>query len=176
MNSIAKRMYERIMKHTANVITTARILLSLLLMVFVPFSIPFYIFYILCGLTDMFDGFIARKTQTESKFGEKFDTIADIVFIIVCFIKILPVVKIEKWICIWIVVIAIIKVTNIISGYIDQGQFVPKHTIANKLTGVLLFLFPLSICSVKGSYIEVSICVVSTFAAIQEGHIIRTES
>ena len=97
---IAKRMYERIMKHTANVITAARILLSLLLMVFVPFSIPFYIFYILCGLTDMFDGFIARKTQTESKFGEKFDTIADIVFVIVCFIKILPIVIIEKWICI----------------------------------------------------------------------------
>lgn len=33
----------------------------------------------------MLDGFIARKMHTESKFGEKLDSFADIVFIAACF-------------------------------------------------------------------------------------------
>lgn len=33
------------------------------------------------GFTDMIDGTIARKLGTESEFGSKFDTVADIVFV-----------------------------------------------------------------------------------------------
>ena len=38
----------------------------------------------------MIDGAVARKTGTDSEFGAKLDTIADIVFTAVCMIKILP--------------------------------------------------------------------------------------
>ena len=117
------------MKYIANVITTARIFLSLLIVAVKPFSMLFYILYIICGLTDMFDGFIARKNQTDSKFGEKLDSIADIVFITVCLIKLLPVLNIEKWIYLWIAMIAMIKIINIIFGYICHHEFVPQHTI-----------------------------------------------
>lgn len=164
------------MKYAANVITTARIFLSLLIVAVEPFFTLFYILYVLCGLTDMLDGFIARKTQTESKFGEKFDSTADIIFATVCLIKLLSVIKIEKWLYVWIAVIAIIRVINIIFVYIYQHQFIPHHTIANKVTGFLLFLFPLSICFINESYMGILICVVAIFAAIQEGYIIRNES
>ena len=90
----------------------------------------------------MIDGTIARKTNTANEFGSRLDTIADIAFAVVCMIKLLPVLTILTWLCIWIGVIAIIKVSNIISGYIVQRKFVAEHTIMNKVTGVLLFIFP----------------------------------
>ena len=39
--------------------------------------IRFYILYLFCGLTDMIDGAIVRKTGAVSKFGARLDTIAD---------------------------------------------------------------------------------------------------
>jgi len=45
--------------------------------------------YLLCGLTDMLDGAIARKNNIVSEFGAKLDTFADIVFVAICMIKFL---------------------------------------------------------------------------------------
>ena len=44
------------------------------------------ILYFICGFTDILDGYIARKTKTESNFGTKLDTISDLLFFIVMFI------------------------------------------------------------------------------------------
>ncbi len=55
--------------HIANIITGIRILGSILL-AFVPvFSAVFYTVYLTCGLSDMADGMIARKTNNVSSFG-----------------------------------------------------------------------------------------------------------
>ena len=45
------------------------------------FSIWFYVFCILGGISDVFDRIIARHLGKETKFGAKSDTIADIIFI-----------------------------------------------------------------------------------------------
>ena len=44
----------------------------------------------------------------------------------------------------------------------------------NKATGILLFLLPLTIPAVPLKYSAIVVCAVATFAAIQEGHFIRT--
>lgn len=129
--------------------------------------------YVACGLTDMADGFIARRTNTVSEAGAKLDSIADIVFVVVCAIKILPMISISVWLWIWLVVIALIRVTNLISGYVLQHRLVLLHTIANKATGLLLFLLPLTIQFFDIKYYAIPVCVVATFAAIQEGYYIR---
>ena len=49
------------------------------------------------------------------------------------------------WLYIWILVIAIVKLFNIVIGYIRQKEFVAVHSMINKLTGVLLFVFPLTL-------------------------------
>ena len=67
----------------ANVITSCRILFSVIILLVPVFSPVFYGCYLAAGFTDMIDGTIARKLGTESKFGSKLDTIADIVFIAV---------------------------------------------------------------------------------------------
>lgn len=112
-------------KNMANIITGCRILCSILLLFVPAFSPTFYILYSVSGFTDMIDGAIARKTNTASEFGSRLDTIADIAFVAACMIKLLPVLKIPTWLCIWIGVIAIIKVLIVdlkYCGYILRGE------------------------------------------------------
>jgi len=161
------------MKHIANIITSCRIFGSILLLFFPSFSLDFYITYLLCGVSDMIDGTIARKTNSASKFGSQLDTIADFVFVVVSLIKMLPAIHIPGWLWIWSGVIAIIKVTNIIWGYITKKQFISVHTVMNKVTGLFLFLLPLTIPFLEWNYIAVVICFIATFSAIQEGYYSR---
>ncbi len=100
--------------------------------------------------------------------------IADLVFVAVCLIKILPEMDIPIWLYIWTAIIALIKVINIISGYVMHKRYVAVHTTMNKVTGVLLFMFQLTVSIVPLVYTGIPICAVATFAAVQEGHFIRT--
>jgi len=147
---------------------------SIVLLFCPAFSPVFYVFYMMAGVSDMLDGFVARKTNTVSRSGARLDTIADYVFVIVCLIKLLPVIWIPIWLCIWIGIIALIKVVNIISGFALQKMFMAVHSAMNKATGVLLFLLPLTISVLPLKYFAIIVCAAATFAAIQEGHLIRT--
>ena len=159
----------------ANTITFFRIAVSIILLFCPVFSPAFYALYIAAGLSDMLDGFAARKTDTVSELGARLDTIADFVFVVVCLIKLLQILSIPAWLYGWIGIIAFIKVVNIISGFAVQKRFVPVHSLMNKATGALLFLLPLTIPAVPLKYSAVIVCAAATFAAIQEGHFIRTE-
>ena len=156
-------------KHIANILTGCRIFGSILLLFFPAFSLDFYITYILCGFSDMIDGTIARKTNSTSKFGSQLDTIADFIFVVVSMFKLLPAIHIPGWLWIWVGVIAVIKISNIIWGYISNKQFISLHTIMNKATGLLLFLSPLTISFVEMKYIAIVVCSIATLSAMQEG-------
>ena len=133
----------------------------------------FYTLYLAAGITDMIDGIVARKTGNESEFGARLDSIADIVFVVVCLIKLIPFVGIPVWLYVWIGIIALIRIINIVSGLIMQKRFVLLHTITNKVTGLLLFVLPLTVPFMDLKYTAIPVCAVATFAAIQEGHFIR---
>ena len=158
----------------ANTITFFRIVASIVLLFCPVFSPAFYVFYIVAGFSDMVDGFVARKTDTVSKLGARLDTIADFVLVVVCLIKLLPVLRIPAWLYVWIGIIALIKAVNIISGFAVRKRFVAVHSVMNKATGALLFLLPLTIPAVPLKYSAIVVCAAATFAAIQEGHFIRT--
>ena len=74
----------------ANIITGIRIVLSVALLFCPALSTTFYVLYIAAGFSDMIDGAVARRIGTVSELGSRFDTIADIVFTVVCLIKLLP--------------------------------------------------------------------------------------
>ena len=153
----------------ANVITGLRILVSAVLLFCPVFSAIFYVLYLIAGLSDMADGIVARKTNSVSEFGSRFDSIADFVFVAVCLIKILSVMDIPIWLYVWTAVIALIKIINIISGYVMQKRYAALHTTMNKVTGVLLFIVPLTLSIVPLIYTGIPICSVAIFAAVQEG-------
>lgn len=158
----------------ANLITGVRILCAAALLVCRPFSPAFYALYLAAGLSDMIDGTVARKTNAAGEFGASFDTAADFLFVVVCLIKLLPVLKLPVWLTVWIALIALIKLVNLGSGYVLRKRFVPVHSIMNKVTGVLLFLLPLTLRVIDLKYSGTVACVAATFAAAQEGHCIRT--
>ena len=71
-------------------------------------------------------------------------------------------------------VIVLIRIVNIISGFVIQKRFIILHTTTNKLTGALLFILPFTLQIVDLSYSAAIVCCFATFAAVQEGHYIRT--
>lgn len=156
----------------ANIITACRIVLSFAILFFYTFSPEFYVLYFLAGLTDIFDGLVARKTDTVSDFGSKLDTVADFCFVAVCVIKFLPLFVIPTWLYVWIGAIAFVKFTGITCHYIKCKSLVAKHTLMNKITGLLMFTFPFTLNIID---FKISVAVLSftaSIAAIQEGYLI----
>ena len=155
-------------KHAANILTGLRIMGSVLLVFLPVFSVGFYSVYLLCGFTDMIDGTVARMTGSASRFGERLDTAADIVFVAAALIKFLPNLPIPLWLWIWGGGIAVIKIGNILLGYVFRKEFAALHTALNKVTGLLLFLLPLTLSFLELKYSSMAVCVVATVSAIQE--------
>ena len=155
-------------KQIANIITSCRILWSICLLFCPVFSTYFYVVYLLCGFTDMVDGTIARKTNSASEFGAKMDTVADIIFVAVCSVKIIPWIQLPAWLWVWIAAIATIKTANIAWGLIYNKKLVALHTLLNKVTGLLLFLFPLTLSFIEPIYSSVTVCSLAMASAINE--------
>ncbi len=122
----------------------------------------------------MVDGTIARKMGAISEFGAKLDTVADFLFVIASFVKLAPVIRIPVWIWVWAAVIAMGKLVTLVWGFTQMKQMPSLHTIANKATGLGLFLLPLTMSFVDLRYTAPVVCVIATIAAIQEGYYIAT--
>ena len=161
------------MRYLPNVISVLRIAGSIGLLFCDVAGWLFWALYALCGISDMVDGWLARKLQAESKTGAVLDSVADIVFVSCCAIRLLPVLEIPAWLWIWAGIIVTIKIITQISALVVCKRFCFPHTLANKLTGFLLFL---TMPTMFWSMIPVSIvAALATFAAVQEGHFIRTK-
>ena len=162
------------MKHLPNVISALRFLGAVCLLFFRVESCVFWVIYFVCGLSDMVDGYLAQKLGCESKTGAMLDSLADLVFVVCCCFKLIPALAFPKWLWIWGGVIVAIKVINQISALVMYKKCVFPHTVANKVTGFLLFVgVPLTVF-LESIVPMVIVAVVATFAAVQEGHFIRT--
>ena len=159
-------------KQIANIITFCRILGSIGLLFCPVFSACFYGVYLFCGLTDMVDGTIARRTGAASTFGARLDTVADFLFVAVSFGKLLPVIRLPGWIWVWAAAIAVVKLVSLIRGFLRRKQIPSMHTLMNKATGLCLFLLPLTVAFVEPRYTVPVVCAVATIAAVQEGYYI----
>lgn len=158
----------------ANALTICRIILSLALLMSPALSPTFLALYALAGTTDMLDGFVARSTGTESDLGAQLDSIADLTLTVVCLAKLLPAITVPTWLWIWIALIVAMKLMNVLSGYVTQKRLIMPHTTANKIAGFVVFLAPFALPFVNITLPATPACAIATFAAIQEGHVIRT--
>ena len=154
-----------------NVITILRVAGSFILLFFDVTDVVFWRLYCLCGFSDIIDGFLARKFKCATKTGALLDSLADICFVGCCAWKLLPLLTLPQWLWVWAGIIVMIKFVNQLSALVLNGRCCFPHTFANKITGFLLFIaVPLTFCSI----IPISIVAfVATFAAIEEGHLIR---
>ena len=160
--------------NTANAVTVCRIVLSLSLFLCPVYSVPFWIVYVSAGATDVLDGYIARRMGITSPLGSRLDTAADFIFFAVCLVIFIPVLDVPVWLYIWVAAIAAIKIINIASAYMMHGRLMVAHTLMNKVSGLLLFILPMTFTSVELVYSSIVVCSIVTFAAVQEGHFMRT--
>ena len=162
------------MKHLPNILSSFRIVGAVALLQNNVSSIPFWVFYIVCGISDIADGWLARKLKCVSKTGALLDSVADICFVACCAWKLLPILELPQWLWLWAGVIVVIKVVNQIIALMMYGCFQFPHTLANKATGFLLFIaVPMTFYTVIPITI---VAAIATFAAIHEGHFIRTNN
>ena len=151
----------------ANAVTVSRMLLSLLLL-FLPRSPLFALLYLLCGVSDALDGFLARRLHTESETGAALDSAADLLFAVVYIVRILPLLSIPLWICIWAAVIGAVKLAIILQNSRRAHRLSVAHSPANRLTGLLLFLLPLTVRVIDAAYGAGLVCAAATFAAVED--------
>lgn len=126
-----------------NVITASRILLSISLLFVEPQSILFFVIYAICGTTDILDGYIARTKKISTNLGAVLDSFADLIFISIMLLIYLPILNIPMWCLVCIAVISIIRLCSVLIGFIKYKTLAFLHTYANKVTGILLFCFPI---------------------------------
>lgn len=163
------------MKLIPNLLSLLRIVLCLPLLLVDAMTVPFWVLYVTAGATDMLDGFLARRWGVESKFGARLDSLADFVFVIAVGYKLFPWLKLPATLWMMIGLIALVKVSNAISSYVVKRRIEFLHTKANKLTGFLLFVGVMTIGQSYFFPVAWMIACIALFAAIQEGHFIRSK-
>ena len=162
------------MKHIPNILSVSRIALCLPLLLVDAMTVPFWTLYLIAGLTDMLDGFLARRWGVESKFGARLDSVADFVFVLVVGYKLFPWLKLPVTLWMMIGLIALVKACNVVCAYIVKRRVEFLHTKANKLTGGLLFVGLMAIGQSYFIPVAWGVACIALFAAIQEGHLIRS--
>ena len=127
------------------------------------------------GTTDMLDGFLARRWDEESKFGARLDSMADFVLVLTVGYKLFPWLKLPTALWVMIGVVALVKIVNAISSFVMKHRIEYLHTKANKLTGFLLFIGTMTIGQSYFVPVAWVIACIALFAAVQEGHYIRSK-
>lgn len=163
------------MKRIPDLLSMSRIALCLPLLMVDVMTIPFWTLYLIAGITDILDGFLARRWDVESKFGARLDSLADFVFVLAVGYKLFPWLKLPTALWMMIGLIALVKVINAINSFVVKHRVAFLHTKANKLTGFLLFVGMMAIGQSYFVPVAWAIACIALFAAIQEGHFIRSK-
>jgi len=125
-----------------NALTASRILVSLILLIVRIQNFPFLLLYLYAGLSDLADGYLARKQNCSTDFGAKLDTVADLfMFGIViqrCYNDLLD----YQMVLYWSLIVLFVKACAVILMKIRFGIFGIVHTYGNKILGIFLFALP----------------------------------
>ncbi len=153
-----------------NLITSFRILGTLLMLGCETLSPAFLIIYGLCGFSDVLDGILARKLKAMSEFGAKLDSVADLMFYTVMVIKVWPLLvkymPVGAWYLLWSVVA--LRLIMYIGYGLKYHKISSLHTYLNKLTGLFTFLIPYVIQSAAFSWYSFLGCSVAVISAVEE--------
>ena len=163
------------MKQIPNLLSVSRIILCLPLLLVDAMTMSFWVRYVIAGTTDILDGFLARRWGVVSKFGARLDSLADFVFVLTVGYKFFPLLKLPATLWMMIGLIALVKMVNTICSYMVRHRIECLHTKANKLTGLLLFIGMMTVGQSYFISVAWMIACVALFAAIQEGHLIRSK-
>lgn len=154
----------------ANGMTMLRIAGTIVLLFLPPLTPLFLVIYTLTGLTDILDGWLARKTGTTSDFGARLDSIADMLFYAVVLIRLFPILRETLSAQIWYAAagILLVRLAAYCTAAIKYHRFASLHTRLNKLTGAAVFLLPYILTISSGVAYLWAVCVLACAASLEE--------
>ncbi len=162
----------QIRNNIANFITSIRLIGAISLIFIEPLTLPFFIVYTFCGLSDAIDGFVARKLKITSSFGSKLDSVSDLTFYTVMMVKLIPALCEQLWLFNWIFLftVLLVRLCAYAVSAIRFHQFSSLHTILNKISGGGVFLIPYFIILPKTVFniYGFLVCAVAFSASLQE--------
>ena len=150
----------------ADTVTSLRMAASLVLLALPLRSAWFLAVYTLTGLTDVLDGWLARKTGTASEFGAKLDSMADLLFYGVLLLRFFPVLRQALPMTIWYAVAVILLVR--LAAYAAAGIKYHRFASLNKLTGGAVFLLPYVLALSSGVTYSWFVCALALAASAEE--------
>ena len=155
------------MKNIPNSLSLLRIALSVILL-FIDNRFVFLTIYLICGLSDALDGYIARRYKLETNVGAKLDSLADFIFFITsltCMIYSYGL-RIPDTIIIGAIIVAGIRLLNFGITKKKFNEFGMLHTGGNKLSGVIIF-FACPWAMVSGD-MPLSVIIIPLLSALEE--------
>ena len=176
-------MFQKLIKvhkwNMADTVTTMRIGVSVF-MFFLPLeTIWFLVIYTFAGLTDVLDGWLARRTGSASEFGARLDSIADLLFYGVLLIRLFPllyqILPGEIWYAVFVIIA--VRLASYATAAVKYHCFASLHTWLNKLTGAAVFLLPYVIFSTFGVVYSWAVCILAFAASAEELaiHLLRAD-
>lgn len=127
-------------KHVPNILTIIRFFLIPVIISYLLKGdyILSFVFLTISGLTDVLDGFIARKFNFITNFGKLIDPLADKT----TQISVLSVLAIQNVIPLWILIIVVLKEFTMIAGasFLYGKEFVVSSKWYGKLSTVLFYV------------------------------------
>jgi CDP-diacylglycerol--glycerol-3-phosphate 3-phosphatidyltransferase len=143
--------------------------LSVLLIFTIDREWIFVFIFLLCGITDILDGFLARKLQLQSAFGARLDSLADLLLFGAMLVSVLITAgEAMKDFYPFLAVIVGIRLLNLLIAGIKYHCFLILHTWGNKLTGILAYAFVCFYVILKWDGILYTVLTIAALSAAEE--------
>ena len=157
-------------KYLPNMITSTRIVGAIAILFCKPLSTLFYVIYSLCGLSDVIDGWIARKFKLTSELGSKLDSAADLMFYSIMAIKVFPMLQEKMAPAAWGIlgVVIILRLFSYLYVALKQHALASLHTYLNKITGLAAFFIPYINVTPYFYFYSILGCSISFVATVEE--------
>lgn len=129
------------MKRIPNIISATRLGMAIALLWTADRPRLFVTVYLLCGISDAVDGFLARKYHVESRLGAKLDSLADFSFFCTSLVVLVFLRGMRPDAARWSIVFSVtfVKLVNFIITRVKFKEWNIMHTYANKAAGLVIF-------------------------------------
>lgn len=154
-------------KNLANIVSASRIAGSVVLFMMNNITNAFLAVYIFCGLTDLIDGPIARKTGSTSLLGATLDTVGDVLTYLALTKILIKKSLVPWWILVWILSAgAVFGAGAFISKFRFKKMYLP-HTYLGKTFGIVVFVLPIAIKLSIGTIWMSVICSIASIHSLE---------
>ena len=134
-------------KQFPNLLSGGRLFLAGVMGILPVSGAVFAVLYLLCGLTDVLDGWLARRLRAESEFGAKLDSATDVCFLCVSLVRLWPVLRPGVPVLLFAIGVALVRLCAAAAAWVRFGQPGFLHTWAISSPACCCFCGRLSNCS-----------------------------